>query len=111
MKKISSFLFSMLFTGVLVVIFAISIGYATFVENDYGTITAKILIYNSLWFEILLFIMCINLIGSVLANKLIAQKRYPGVLLHFSFVIIIIGAAITRYYGYEGTLSLIHISE
>ena len=108
MKKISSFLFSMLFTGILVVIFAISIGYATFIENDYGTITAKILIYNSLWFEILLLVMCINLIGSIFANKLIAQKRWPGILLHFSFVIIFTGAAITRYYGYEGTM---HIRE
>ena len=65
MKKLGSFLFSMFFTGILLVIFAIAIGYATFVENDYGTITAKILIYNSRWFEILLFILSINLIGSI----------------------------------------------
>jgi cytochrome c-type biogenesis protein CcsB len=108
MKRIGSFLFSMLFTGILVVIFAAAIGYATFIENDYGTITAKILIYNSLWFEILLFVMCINLVGSIFANKLIAQKRWPGILLHLSFVIIFIGAGITRYYGYEGTM---HIRE
>jgi cytochrome c-type biogenesis protein CcsB len=108
MKKIASFFFSMLFTGILVVIFAISIGYATFIENDYGTVTAKILIYNSKWFEILLLIICVNLIGSIFTNKLIAKKRYPGVLLHFSFVIIFVGAAITRYYGYEGSM---HIRE
>ncbi len=108
MKKIASFFFSMLFTGILIVIFAISIGYATFIENDYGTDTAKILIYNSKWFEILLFIICVNLIGSIFTNKLIAKKRYPGVLLHLSFVVIFIGAAITRYYGYEGSM---HIRE
>lgn len=98
----------MFFTGLLVVIFAISIAYATFIENDYGTVTAKILVYNSKWFEILLFIMCVNLIGSIFTNKLIAKKRYPGVLLHLSFVVIFIGAAITRYYGYEGSM---HIRE
>ncbi len=108
MKKLSSFLFSMLFTGILIVIFAISIGYATFIENDFGTVTAKILIYNSRWFEILLLVMCINLIGSIFVNKLIAKKRWAGVLLHFSFIIIFIGAAITRYYGYEG---IMHIRE
>lgn len=108
MKKFSSFFFSMFFTGLLVVIFAISIAYATFIENDYGTVTAKILVYNSKWFEILLFIMCVNLIGSIFTNKLIAKKRYPGVLLHLSFVVIFIGAAITRYYGYEGSM---HIRE
>jgi ABC-type transport system involved in cytochrome c biogenesis permease subunit len=108
MKKIGSFFFSMLFTGILITIFAISIAYATFIENDYGTVTAKILIYNAHWFEALLFIMCINLVGSIFVNKLIAKKRWPGILLHFSFVIIFIGAAITRYYGYEGTM---HIRE
>ena len=108
MKKLSSFLFSMFFTGLLVVIFAISIAYATFIENDYGTVTAKILIYNSLWFELLLLVMCVNLVGSVFTNKLIQQKRWPGFLLHISFVIIFIGAALTRYVGYEGTM---HIRE
>lgn len=98
----------MFFTGLLVVIFAISIAYATFIENDYGTVTAKILIYNSLWFELLLLVMCVNLVGSVFTNKLIQQKRWPGFLLHISFVIIFIGAALTRYVGYEGTM---HIRE
>ena len=108
MNKISSFLFSMLFTGILVVIFAIAIGYATFIENDYGTVTAKILIYNARWFELLLLVICINLVGSIFVNNLIGKKRWPGVLLHFSFVIIFIGAGITRYYGNEGTM---HIRE
>lgn len=108
MKKITSFFFSMFFTGLLVVIFAISIAYATFIENDYGTVTAKILIYNSKWFELLMLIMCINLIGSVFTNKLIQQKRWPGFLLHISFVIIFLGSALTRYVGYEGTM---HIRE
>jgi len=35
-------------------IFAISIGVATFIENDYGTQTARALIYNARWFEFLL---------------------------------------------------------
>lgn len=108
MKKFFSFLFSMLFTGILVTIFAIAIGYATFIENDYGTPTAKILIYNSRWFEILLVIFAINLIGSVFQNKLFTKKRWPGFLFHISFVFMIIGAGFTRYYGYEGTM---HIRE
>lgn len=108
MKKITDFLFSMLFTGILVVIFAIAIGYATFIENDYGTVTAKILIYNSKWFEILLVIICINLVGSVFRHNLFSRKRWPGFLFHISFIVIIIGAGITRYYGYEG---MMHIRE
>jgi cytochrome c-type biogenesis protein CcsB len=108
MKIFVSLFFSMFFTGILVTIFAVSIGYATFIENDYGTITAKILIYNAGWFEFLLLIMSINLIGSIFVNKLIQQKRWPGFLIHISFVVIFAGAALTRYVGYEGTM---HIRE
>jgi cytochrome c-type biogenesis protein CcsB len=108
MKKIVSFLFSMFFTGILFVIFAVAIAYATFIENDYGTTTAKILIYNARWFEILLVILGINLIGGIVVNGLLKRKKWTNFLLHFSFLFILTGAAITRYYGYEGTM---HIRE
>lgn len=108
MKKVISFLFSMLFTGILVMIFAIAIGYATFIENDFGTSTAKILIYDARWFEILLFILSINLIGSIFVHKLITRKKWPIFLFHIAFVVIAIGALLTRYVGYEGTM---HIRE
>ncbi len=108
MKKIGEFFFSMLFTGVLTVIFAISIGYATFIENDYGTVTAKILIYNARWFEALLVLLCINLIGSIFVNNLLSRKKWPILLFHVAFIFILIGAAVTRYYGYEG---IMHIRE
>jgi len=108
MNKITSFLFSMLFTGILLVIFAVSIAYATFIENDYGTVTAKILIYNAKWFELLLVLLSVNLMGSIFKYKLVTRKKWPILLFHVSFIVILIGAAITRYYGYEGTM---HIRE
>ncbi len=108
MKKLRSFIFSMFFTGILLMIFAIAIGYATFVENDYGTVTAKILIYNSHWFELLLAILAINLVGSIFEYKLVARKKWTILLFHVAFIVILIGAAVTRYYGYEGTM---HIRE
>ena len=108
MKKISNILFSMTTTGILLVIFAAAIGYATFIENDFGTISAKILIYNARWFEILLVLLVINLIGSIVVNKLISRKRWPGFLFHASFIIIFAGAAVTRYTGTEGNM---HIRE
>ena len=111
MKKISSFLFSMFFTGILIVVFAVAIGYATFIENDYGTITAKILIYNSKWFEILLALISINIAGSIFKYKLINKKKWSILLFHISFIVILIGALITRYYGYEGSMHIRENSE
>ena len=104
MKKFVSFFSSMLFTGILAVIFAVAIGYATFIENNYGTITAKVLIYNSKWFEVLLLLVCLNLIGSIFKYRLTNKKKWTILLFHTSFIIIITGAAITRYFGFEGSM-------
>ena len=53
-QKINSVLFSMRIMAFLVLLFFIAIGYATFIENDFGTQTAKALVYNATWFEILI---------------------------------------------------------
>jgi len=88
--------------------FAISIAYATFIENDYGTITAQALIYQSWWFELLLFVGMINLAGSVFQYKLVSRKKWAILLFHLAFIVIIIGAGVTRYFGFEGSM---HIRE
>ena len=92
--------------AVLLAIFAISIATATFIENDFGSAAARSLVYNSKWFELLLFIGMINLIAVIIKRKI---YRKPSVFLfHSSFVLIIMGAGITRYFGFEGTM---HIRE
>ncbi|HPT32488.1 MAG TPA: cytochrome c biogenesis protein ResB [Prolixibacteraceae bacterium] len=108
MNKVAASFFSMMTTGVLLVVFAFSIGYATFVENDYGTVTARVLVYNSVWFELLLLLLAINLAGSIVYNKLVSRKKWPVFLFHAAFLVILAGAAITRYTGFEGSL---HIRE
>lgn len=108
MKNIFSFLFSMLFSVLLLIMFAIAIAYATFIENDYGTATAQVLIYQSWWFEVLLFIGVVNLSGSVFKYKLVSRKKWAILLFHLAFILIIIGAGVTRYWGFEGSM---HIRE
>ena len=76
MKKFFDFIFSMQFAGTLLLIFAASIGTATFIENDYGTAAAQAIVYRANWFEVLLIINAISLIGSVFKYKLYKRKRY-----------------------------------
>ena len=57
-KIINSVLFSMRTMALLVLIFFVAIAYATFVENDFGTQTAKALVYNARWFEIIICLYC-----------------------------------------------------
>ena len=108
MNKIVSFFSSMFFTVLLLMMFAISIAYATFIENDYGTETAQALIYQAWWFELLLFVGVINLVGSVVRYKLINRKKWAILMFHLAFILIIIGAGVTRYFGFEGSM---HIRE
>jgi cytochrome c-type biogenesis protein CcsB len=106
MRKITGLLFSPVLMAAVLVIFAVSIALATFVERDYGTETARILVYNARWFEILLFIGILNLLGRIITQKLYCWAKFPVFLLHTSFIVIIAGAAITRYTGWEGTMAI-----
>ena len=108
MKKILSGIGSMKTMAVLMLIFAFSIGYATIVENDYGTMTAKAEIYNALWFEGLLVLLAINLIYNMFHYKMFSMKKIPVLLFHLSFLVVLFGAAVTRFMGFEGTM---HIRE
>ncbi|NOX45389.1 MAG: cytochrome c biogenesis protein CcsA [Chlorobi bacterium] len=106
MNKIKDILFSMQLTGILLMLFAIVIGFATFVENDFGPETSKYLIYNSLWFEIMLLLLAINLTGNIFRYKMYELKKWPMFLFHISFLVIFIGAALTRYVGFEGMMHI-----
>jgi ABC-type transport system involved in cytochrome c biogenesis, permease component len=108
MKKIASFLFSMFFSVVLLLAFAFSIAYATFIENDYGTPVAQTLIYRAWWFELLLLVGVVNLSGSVFKYNLVTRKKWAILLFHLAFILIILGAGVTRYFGFEGSM---HIRE
>ena len=93
-------------TIVLLLMFAMSIGIATFIENDYGSEASKIAIYKATWFEILLLVLAINLIGSLFTHKLWKRKKYTTFIMHLSFVVILISAALTRFVGYEGMMHI-----
>ena len=108
MKQLISLLDSMKMMMILMSIFAFAIGYATFIENDYGTITAKADVFNTLWLEILLALLTLNLILNIYKYKMFSLKKAPLFIFHAGFVVVILGAAITRYYGFEGVM---HIRE
>ena len=94
--------------ALLMLVFAVATGYATFIENDFGTMTAKAEIYNARWFEVLLFILSANLLINIFRFRMIQRKKALVLLFHVSFLIIAVGAAVTRYVGYEG---MMHIRE
>ena len=81
---------------------------ATFVESSYGTPTAQALIYRTHWFELIWALLALNLINNLLKYNFLTKQRFTLGLFHISFLVILLGAAITRYLSYEGVM---HIRE
>lgn len=106
--KVIKLIFSPVFMGILLVIFAVSMAAATFIENDYGSAAAYGSVYNTIWFELILLLLAVNLTGQIIVLRLYRKSKLTIFLFHLSFLVMITGAAITRYFGWEGT---IHIRE
>ena len=94
--------------GLYLLLFATSIGAATFIENDFGTSAAQKVVYKSWWFELLLILFGITILINVIRFRMVQQKKWALLIFHTAIVVILIGAGITRYFGYEGTM---HIRE
>jgi cytochrome c-type biogenesis protein CcsB len=108
MKKLYSFITSLPFMAFLFLVLAFSMAIATFVESSYGTTTARALVYNTHWFEALWALFALNLVNNLIKYKFFTRKRFTLGLFHISFLVMILGAAVTRYFSFEG---IMHIRE
>ena len=104
MKNFFNFLYSTRLTAMLFILFATAMGIATFIENDFGTQTSKALVYNAWWFEAIMVFFIINFFGNIFRYRLYKKEKWAVLMFHLSFLLIIIGAAVTRYIGYEGIM-------
>ena len=108
-KKIFNLLFSNRLTGLLFIVFAVSMAIGTFLDAGQDTSPtpySRTLIFNALWFELIMLVFVINFTGNIFKYNLLSLKKWPVLLLHFSWIFILLGAFITRYFAYEGVMSI-----
>ena len=105
-QKLLSILFSTRLTAVLFIAFSVAMGIGTFVESAHDTATARIWVYNAWWFEAMMLFFVANFLGNINRYRLLRWEKWPLLLLHLSWILIIIGAGITRYIGYEGVMPI-----
>ena len=86
--------------------FAVAMAAGTFIESYYNTETARILVYNAWWFETIMVFFVINFCGNIKRYQLYKKEKWSTLLLHLSFIFIIIGAFVTRYISYEGLMPI-----
>ncbi len=97
-------------TIVLLAVYAILCAAATFIEADaaYGIQAAQDMIYRTTLFNIVHILLLLNLIAVFVYRKVWKSKKYYSIILHISFIVILLGAALTRFFGFEG---VVHIRE
>ncbi|GHT02326.1 cytochrome c biogenesis protein [Bacteroidia bacterium] len=91
---------------VLLLIYALGLAIATFVEKYTGTQTAKTLIYYSPLFIFLQLLLVVNFIFSSIKHRLFEKGKWGFVLVHGAFIVILAGALTTHIFSKEGTVHL-----
>lgn len=105
MKRILS---SYVTTIVLLIIYALGLSIATFIEKYHGSVVAKIWVYYSPLFILLQLLMVVNFIAAVVRYQLLKHKKWGVMIIHISFIIILLGALVSHIFGEEG---IMHIRE
>ena len=109
LKKIANFLFSTRLTAFLFLAFAIAMAIGTFLDVGQETSPtpySRNLIYNALWFELIMAVFLVNFVGNIFRYKLLRREKWATLVLHLSFIFILSGAFLTRYHGFEGVMSI-----
>ncbi len=109
-KKIANFLFSTKLTAFLFIAFAVAMAVGTILDRNMGTSPTpytRTLIYNAWWFEAIMVFFVINFAGNIFRYRLYKKEKWATLILHLSFVFILLGAFITRYVGFEGMMPIV----
>ena len=109
LKKIANILFSTRLTAVLFIAYAAAMAVGTFLDVGQSTSPtpySRNLIYDAWWFEAIMVVFMINFVGNIFRYRLLRKEKWATLVLHLSFIFILLGAFITRYHGFEGMMAI-----
>ena len=104
MKRPRSSIVSSKVAMLLLLVFIVVIGTATFIEEAYDTTTTRLLVYDALWFEFLMLILVIFYVLMVFQKNLWSTEKIPQLIFHLSFAFLFLGGGVSRYFGYEANM-------
>ena len=108
-NRIAKILFSTRLTSVLFIVFAVAMATGTILDRNMDTSPTpytRNLIYNAWWFEAIMVLFMVNFIGNIFKFRLLRKEKWATLTLHLAFILIIFGAGITRYFGFEGMIAI-----
>lgn len=105
-RKVELFFGNLKFAVVIITLFAIALGYGTFMESYHGTEYANRLIYKSLWFMGIQFGMFLSILFATLIRLPMRKHLYGFYVIHAGLITIFVGSYITYQSGVDGTVTL-----
>jgi len=104
LMRLLRFLGKVQFTTVLLLGGAVIMTIGTIFESRESRDAAWSAIYGTVWFDVFLFLIAVNLVIAVVNRIPIQRHQWPFVVTHFAIVILLAGAWISRSFGYEGRM-------
>ncbi len=101
MNKILRSILSTRATIILMIIYALLLALATFVEAKMGTPTALSAIYHNPLFIFLQAVMIVNFVAVTRKMNLVGQRKWGVLISHYGFVMALVGAMVTHIWGSE----------
>ncbi|MGC6430913.1 MAG: cytochrome c biogenesis protein CcsA [Jejuia sp.] len=109
LEKLAKILFSTRLTAILFIAFAAAMAAGTFMDAGQDTSPTpytRNLIYNAWWFEAIMGLFLVNFAGNIFRYRLYKKEKWATLILHLSFIFILLGAFITRYVSFEGMMAI-----
>lgn len=103
-RRILEFLGSVKMTLVLLVFGAVAMSFGTVLESRTGVDVARASVYTAAWFDFFLLLIAVNLAAAVINRIPLKRHQLSFVVVHASIILLMLGAWISRNFGYEGQL-------
>jgi len=91
----------------LILVFIFSIAVATFIENSNSSVESWEYVYNTIWFEVLSCLLVLVLLLNIIILKMYKKEKISSLILHLSFVFILVGAIVSKHFGFTGDLHVV----
>jgi hypothetical protein len=105
-KKVEFFFGNLKFAVVIISLFAIYLGYGTFMESYHGTEYANRLVYKSFPFMAIQFGMFLSIFFATLIRLPPKKHLYGFYVIHAGLIILFLGSWVTYQSGVDGTVTL-----
>ncbi len=106
-NRVFKFISSVQLAIPLMLIVGASVAYGTIVESRYNAELAKMVVYQSWWFQSLLCILWINIFTSTISRIPYKFHHLGFVVTHIGLLTLLIGAMVTSQYGVDGQLRVV----